>query len=100
MNVYIYILVMAVVTYLIRMLPLTLIRGKIKSRFIGSFLYYVPYACLMSMTFPGVFYSTSSVFSAIAGVLVAILLALKGKKLIVVAVAASITVFIIELFIS
>ena len=97
MNIYIYILVMAVVTYFIRMLPLTLIRGKIKSRFIRSFLYYVPYACLMAMTFPAVFFSTSSMLAAIAGVGVAIILALKGKGLMTVALAASITVFLVSL---
>ena len=97
MNIYIYILVMAVVTYFIRMLPLTLIRGKIKSRFIRSFLYYVPYACLMAMTFPAVFFSTSSMIAAIAGVGVAIILALKGKGLMTVALAASITVFLVSL---
>lgn len=96
MNIYIYILVMAVVTYFIRMLPLTLIRGKIKSRFIRSFLYYVPYACLMAMTFPAVFFSTSSMLAAIAGVGVAIILALKGKGLMTVALAASITVFLVS----
>lgn len=88
---------MAVVTYLIRMLPLTLIRGKIKSRFIRSFLYYVPYACLMAMTFPAVFFSASSMIAAIAGVGVAIILALKGKGLMTVALAASITVFLVSL---
>ena len=97
MNIYIYILVMAVVTYFIRMLPLTLIRGKIKSRFIRSFLYYVPYACLMAMTFPAGFFSTSSMIAAIAGVGVASILALKGKGLMTVALAASITVFLVSL---
>ena len=97
MNIYVYILVMAVVTYLIRMLPLTLIRGKINNRFVRSFLYYVPYACLMAMTFPAVFFSTSSHIATIIGVGVAILLALKGKGLMTVALAASITVFLISL---
>ena len=97
MNIYVYILVMAVVTYFIRMLPLTLIRGKIKSRFIRSFLYYVPYACLMAMTFPAVFFSASSMLAAIAGVIVAIILALKGKGLMTVALAASITIFLVSL---
>ena len=96
MNVYIYILVMAVVTYLIRMLPLALISKKIKSRFLRSFLYYVPYACLMAMTFPYVIYSTSSIVPALAGVAVAIILSLKEKGLIIVAVAASVTVFILD----
>ena len=94
MNIYIYILVMAAVTYLIRMIPLVLVKGKINNRFIRSFLYYVPYACLMAMTFPAVFFSTSSMLAAIAGVGVAIILALKGKGLMTVALAASITVFL------
>ena len=97
MSVYLYILVMAVVTYLIRMLPLTLIRGKIKNRFLRSFLYYVPYACLMAMTFPAVIYATYHVGAAVAGVAVAILLSLKGRGLMTVAVAASITVFVVSL---
>ena len=59
---------MAAVTYLIRMIPLVLVKGKINNRFIRSFLYYVPYACLMAMTFPAVFFSTSSMIAAIAGV--------------------------------
>lgn len=98
MNVYVYILVMAVVTYLIRMLPLTLIKGKIENKFIKSFLYYVPYACLMAMTFPAVFHAAGEhVIAAIAGVAVALLLALKGKGLMTVAVAASVTVFLVML---
>ncbi|MBO4781830.1 MAG: AzlD domain-containing protein [Lachnospiraceae bacterium] len=97
MNIYVYILVMAVVTYLIRMLPLTLIKGKINNRFIRSFLYYVPYACLMAMTFPAVFFSAGSITAAIVGVSVAVLLALKGKGLMTVALAASITVFLVNL---
>lgn len=96
MNVYIYILVMAAVTYLIRMIPLVLVKGKINNRFIRSFLHYVPYACLMAMTFPAVFFSTSSMLAAIAGVGVAIILALKGKGLMTVALAASIVVFLVS----
>ena len=97
MSVYIYIAVMAIVTYLIRVLPLTLIRGKIKNRFVMSFLYYVPYACLMAMTFPAVFHGDYPLAAAIAGVAVALILALKGKGLMTVAVAASLTVFVISL---
>ena len=100
MSVYIYILVMAVVTYLIRMLPLTLIQGRIRNRFVRSFLYYVPYACLMAMTFPAVFYGDYSFWAAAAGVAVAFFLALKGKGLMVVAVAASVTVFVVSLLVS
>ena len=97
MNIWLYVLVMAVVTYLIRMIPLTLIRGKIKNRFVKSFLYFLAYACVMAMTFPAVFHATDYVIAAIAGVVVAILLALKGKGLVTVAVAASVTVFLVSL---
>ena len=73
-NVYMYILVMAGVTYLIRVLPLTLIRQQIKSPFIQSFLHYVPYATLSAMTFPAILTSTSSMIAATGGFLVAIVL--------------------------
>ncbi len=97
MSVYIYILIMAAVTYLIRAVPLTLVRGKIKSRCARSFLYYVPYACLMAMTFPAVFHGGYPLWAAAAGVAVALLLAIKGKGLMTVAVASSVTVFLISL---
>lgn len=99
-NVYIYIIVAALVTYLIRMLPLTLIKKKIKNQFVCSFLYYVPYATLAAMTFPAILYSTSSPYSAIVGFLVAILLAFKGKSLILVACSACLSVFICELILA
>ncbi|MBQ2406359.1 MAG: AzlD domain-containing protein [Lachnospiraceae bacterium] len=94
--VYIYIFTMAAVTYLIRMIPLTIFRKKITNTFVKSFLYYVPYACLMAMTFPAVMYETQSVASAAVAVLVAVLLALWDKGLMTVAVCASIAVFIVE----
>ena len=97
MSVYLYILVMAVSTYLIRVIPLTVVKGKIKNRFVRSFLYYVPYACLMAMTFPAVFHGGYPVLAAAAGVLVALILALRGKGLMTVALAASMTVFIVSL---
>ena len=87
---------MAAVTYLIRMIPLTIFRKKITNTFVKSFLYYVPYACLMAMTFPAVMYETQSVASAAVAVLVAVLLALWDKGLMTVAVCASIAVFIVE----
>lgn len=100
MNDYIiYILVMAGVTYLIRMLPLTLVRGKIESTFVKSFIFYVPYAVLSAMTIPAIFYSTSSLASAIAGLVVAIVLAFIGKSLLTVALSACASVFIVELII-
>ena len=89
MSLAIYILVMAGVTYLIRMIPFTLFRGKIRSRFFRSFLHYIPYAVLTAMTIPAIFYSTGSLPTAIAGTAVALALAYMGKPLIVVALAAS-----------
>ena len=97
-NVYLYILVMAGVTYLIRVLPLTLIRKQIKSRFIQSFLYYVPYATLSAMTFPAILTSTQSVIAATGGFVVAIIAAWKERSLVQVAAFACITVFILERF--
>ena len=97
MSVYVYIAVMALLTYLIRMIPLTVVRGKIRNRFIRSFLYYVPYACLMAMTFPAVFHGEYPLIAAAAGVAVALFLALRGKSLMTVALASSVTVFLISL---
>ena len=80
-NVYIYILVMGIVTYLIRVLPLTLIRREIKNRFIRSFLYYVPYVTLAVMTFPAILDATGSTASALAAFIAAILIAWFGGSL-------------------
>ena len=84
---------MAGVTYLIRMLPFAFFQKKIKSVFIRSFLYYIPYAVLSAMTFPAIFYSTGSFITAAAGTIVALILAYFGLPLIVVAIAASLTAF-------
>lgn len=89
MSIAVYIILMAGVTYLIRMLPFTLMRKQIKSRFLKSFLYYVPYAVLSSMTFPSIFYSTGNHITAIVGTITALVLAYYKKPLIVVAVAAA-----------
>ena len=97
-NLYVYILVMAVVTYFIRALPLTLIRKPIKNKFIRSFLYYVPYVTLSVMTFPGILSATSSVYSGAAGLLAALILAFFGASLFKVAVGACGIVFLLELF--
>jgi branched-subunit amino acid transport protein len=91
------ILVMAGVTYLIRMLPMVIFRQKIKSRFVQSFLFYVPYAVLGAMTFPEIFTSTSSLWSALAGTVVAVILAFREKGLLTVALAACFTVYVTEL---
>lgn len=96
-NTYIYILVMATVTYLIRMLPLTLICRPIQSRFLRSFLYYVPYATLAVMTFPAILSSTSSPWSGLTGFVTALLLSYKGKGLVFVSLASCAVVFALEL---
>ena len=98
-NIFIYIAVMALVTYLIRMLPLVIFRKKIENRFIRSFLYYIPYAVLATMTFPAVFSSTGSVWSAVAGLIVALLLAFFEKGLLTVALSSCVAVFVIEFLI-
>ena len=97
-NVYAYILVMAVTTYLIRVLPLTLIRKPIKNKFIRSFLYYVPYVTLSVMTFPSIITATSSIYSGAAGFLADLVLAFCGAGLLKVAVGACGIVFLLELF--
>ena len=96
MKVYIYILVMALTTYLIRALPLTLFKKPIRSRFVRSFLHYIPVACLTAMTFPGVLLATESVISGAVGLAVAVLLAMKKKSLILVAAASCVAVFLAE----
>lgn len=96
-NVYVYILIMALVTYLIRMLPLTLIRKTIKNPFIRSFLYYVPFATLSVMTFPAILSATASPWSGLAGFLTAVALSWKKKGLIFVSLAACAVVFLMEL---
>ena len=89
MKVLSYIAIMAGVTYLIRMIPFTVFQKKIRSRFVLSFLHYVPYAVLSAMTIPAIFYSTGSMITAAVGTVVAIVLAYLEKPLIVVALAAS-----------
>ena len=96
MSLYAYICAMAVTTYLIRMLPLTVFRKPIKSRFVKSFLHYVPYACLTAMTFPAILSSTASFVSGAAALVVGVILAYRGKSLIVVAVASSAAVLLTE----
>lgn len=97
-NVIVYIAVMALTTYFIRVLPLTLIRKPIKSRLIRSFLYYVPYVTLAVMTFPAILDATQSVWSALAALVAGIVLAWFGVGLFPVSVICCVTVFIVELF--
>ena len=92
------ILLMAGVTYLIRVIPLVLIRREIKNRTVRSFLYYVPYVTLSVMTFPAILGATAVIWSALAALAVAVVLSLARCKLPVVALAACLTVFVVELF--
>ena len=94
-----YVLVMAGVTYLIRMLPLAAIRGKVKSRFLQSFLFYVPYAVLGAMTFPAVFSSTGNLYTALTGTIAALVLGWMGKSLLTVAAASCLAVFVCGLLV-
>lgn len=96
MSIYLYILAMALTTYLIRVLPLTIFRKPIQSRFLKSFLHYVPYCCLTAMTFPAILTSTQSPISGAAALMVAVLLAYRGKSLIVVALSSSAAVLLVE----
>ena len=96
MSIYMYIAAMALTTYLIRLLPMTLFRKPIRSRFLKSFLHYVPYACLTAMTFPGILTSTGSVISGAAALVIAVILAYRGKSLITVALVSSVAVLVTE----
>ena len=96
MSIYTYILTMAVTTYLIRVVPLTVFRKPIRSRFLRSFLHYVPYACLTAMTFPAILTSTATVLSGAAALVVAVFLAYRGRSLLTVSLAASAAVMVTE----
>lgn len=98
-NAYIYIIVSALVSFLIRILPLTLIRKPIENKFIKSFLYYVPYVTLAVMTFPAIIQATSSPISGIAALVIGIVISLMGAGLLPVACVCCAVVFILELFI-
>ena len=99
-NFFLYLAVMASVTYLVRALPLVLVKKKIKNRFVLSFLHYVPYAVLSVMTVPAIFYATSTPASAAVGFVLAVLLAYFGRSLLTVALASSAAVFITETLIN
>ena len=95
---FLYLLILAGSTYLIRVIPFVAIKNKINNRFIRSFLAYIPYAVLTAMTIPAVFYATNWWAGAAAGLIVAVIFALKEKGLTVVAIAACVAVFVVELF--
>lgn len=99
MKIYLYIIVMAVTTYLIRAIPLLFMRKPIRSVFIRSFLHYVPVACLTAMTFPAILYTTDNILSGAVGLAAAVILALKNKSLILVAAAGCCAVYLTDLLI-
>lgn len=95
-SIYLYILVMAVVTYLVRALPLFLARKEITNPFIRSFLYYMPYACLAAMTFPAILGATEYLISGIVGFVAACIAAYLERSMITVALIACGAVFVTE----
>ena len=97
LKIYLYILITVGVTYLIRVIPMTLLRREIKSQFLKSFLYYVPYVTLAVMTFPAIVYSTQNIWSGIAALGVGIAVAWFTSNLFWVAGSACVVVFILEL---
>ena len=99
MSIFIYVAVMALTTYLVRLLPMTVFRKQITNRFIRSFLYYVPYACLAAMTFPAMLFATDHFLSALLGLIVACLLAYFKRSLILVAASTCAAVLLTELII-
>ncbi|NLK75660.1 MAG: AzlD domain-containing protein [Clostridiales bacterium] len=91
------VILMAAVTYIPRVLPIIVFRKEIKSKYIKSFLHYVPYAVLGALTFPDIFYSTGNLVTAVCGTIVALYLAYREKSLVVVAIGAILTVYIVGL---
>lgn len=96
---WLYLLVMAAITYLIRMIPLVLVKKKIENKFVISFLYYIPYAVLSVMTIPAIFYATSYKVSAVVGFVVAVFISYFEESLLKVAAFSCLSVFIAELII-
>jgi len=96
-NVYLYIAIVALTTYLVRMLPLTLIRKEIKNTFVRSFLFYVPYVTLAAMTFPAIVNATHNVWSGVAALIVGVIVAWVSGNLFLVASSACVVVFLAEL---
>ena len=96
---FIYLAIIVISTYLIRAIPFVLVKNQIENRFIKSFLHYIPYAVLTAMTIPAIFTATDSVISAVVGFVVAVVLALRGKSLTVVALLSCVAVYLVELII-
>lgn len=93
---FLYLLVMAGTTYLVRAVPFAAVRGKIKNRFIRSFLYYIPYTVLTVMTVPAAFFATDSVISAAVGIVASVLVAIRWKNLTLTAATACLCVYLTE----
>lgn len=100
MSIYLYIAAMALTTYFIRMLPLTVFRKEIKNKFIRAFLRFIPVCCLTAMTVPAIFFATPHLISGIVAFLVAVALAFFKKSLVIVAAGCSLGVFLTELIIT
>ena len=98
-NFYIYILIAAVVTYLLRLIPMLLFKEEIKNNFVRSFIYYVPYATLAVMTFPGIMYDAQFRIAGIIALIVGTILAWRGGSLLKVAISCSVVVYVVELII-
>ena len=96
---WIYLFIISISTYLIRAIPFTLVRNKINNQFLKSFLYYIPYTVLSAMTFPAALYATNNIYAAVAGLIVAVLLAFFRQGLTTVAVSSCATVFVFDFFI-
>lgn len=97
-NIYIYILVMSITVYLIRVLPLTIVRIPIHNKFIRDFLYYVPYVTLSIMSFPAIIYATNNIISGLIALIIGIIASYKQLGLFKVTVICCVSVFIVELF--
>jgi len=97
---FIYLLIICLSTYLIRVIPFNLIKNKIKNKYIVSFLRFIPYTVLSAMTFPASFYVTGHIITAVIGLLISLILALKKCSLTVVAMSACVAVFISELILT
>ena len=96
-NMYSGVLVMALVTYMIRVTPLALVKGKLQSRFVRSFLFYMPYAVLGAMTFPSILYSSGNIVASAMGGVVAVFLAYRGLSMMPVALGGILTVYLCQI---
>lgn len=94
---WIYLIIMTGTTYLIRAIPFAAVQKKITNTFVRSFLYYIPYTVLSAMTLPAALYATGNIIAAASGLIVAVIFAIKGKGLTVVALVSTVTVLIVEL---